>query len=40
MASVIHGFIYNVEAFKELGVTVPGTIPEFMALLIELEGGR
>ena len=41
MASVIHGFIYNVEAFKELGVRVPGTIPEFMALLkkIEDDGG-
>jgi raffinose/stachyose/melibiose transport system substrate-binding protein len=41
MASVIHGFIYNVEAFQELGVTAPGTIPEFMALLkkIEDDGG-
>jgi raffinose/stachyose/melibiose transport system substrate-binding protein len=41
MASVIHGFIYNVEAFEELGVTAPATIPEFMALLkkIEDDGG-
>lgn len=33
MASVIHGFIYNKEIFSELGLSVPNTIPEFMAVL-------
>ena len=33
MASVIHGFIYNKEIFEELGLSVPKTIPEFMATL-------
>lgn len=33
MASVIHGFIYNKDAFKELGVEVPGTEAEFFAAL-------
>ena len=28
MASVIHGFIYNKEAFEEVGVEVPGTVDE------------
>ena len=33
MASVIHGFIYNVEAFEEVGVEVPTTEDEFFAAL-------
>ena len=37
MASVIHGFIYNKEAFEELGLEIPGTIPEFMATLAKIE---
>ena len=37
MASVIHGFIYNKEAFEELGLEIPATIPEFMATLAKIE---
>ncbi len=33
MASVIHGFMYNKDIFKELGLSVPKTIPEFMDVL-------
>lgn len=33
MASVIHGFIYNKDAFAELGLTVPATEEEFFAVL-------
>ncbi|MEP1613706.1 MAG: ABC transporter substrate-binding protein [Roseobacter sp.] len=33
MASVIHGFIYNKEAFEEVGVEVPQTEEEFFAAL-------
>ncbi|RVT85594.1 carbohydrate ABC transporter substrate-binding protein [Rhodobacteraceae bacterium CCMM004] len=33
MASVIHGFIYNKEAFEEVGVEVPQTEDEFFAVL-------
>lgn len=33
MASVIHGFIYNAEAFEEVGVEVPTTEAEFFAVL-------
>lgn len=33
MASVIHGFIYNKEAFEEVGVEVPATEAEFFAAL-------
>ena len=33
MASVIHGFIYNKEAFEEVGVEVPKTREEFYAAL-------
>ncbi len=33
MASVIHGFIYNKEAFAEVGVEVPTTEAEFFAAL-------
>ncbi len=37
MASVIHGFIYNKEAFTELGIEPPKTIPEFMAALKKIQ---
>lgn len=37
MASVIHGFIYNKEAFEELGLQPPKTTPEFMAMLQKIE---
>ena len=33
MASVIHGFIYNKDAFAELGLEVPTTEDEFFAVL-------
>ncbi len=33
MASVIHGFIYNKDAFAEVGVEVPTTVDEFYATL-------
>ena len=33
MASVIHGFIYNKDAFAELGIDVPETEEEFFAAL-------
>ncbi|HLA43916.1 MAG TPA: ABC transporter substrate-binding protein, partial [Aggregatilineales bacterium] len=33
MASVIHGFIYNADAFAELGLEEPTTIDEFYAVL-------
>ncbi len=33
MASVLHGFFYNVDMFEENGWEVPETVDEFMALL-------
>ncbi len=33
MASVIHGFIYNKEAFEEVGVEVPNTVDDFFNVL-------
>ncbi|WP_299706657.1 ABC transporter substrate-binding protein [uncultured Tateyamaria sp.] len=41
MASVIHGFIYNKDAFEELGLSVPETEAEFFAALdaIKEDGG-
>ena len=33
MASVIHGFMYNKQAFDELGLSVPETEEEFLAVL-------
>ncbi len=33
MASVIHGFIYNKDAFAELGLEEPKTVDEFFAVL-------
>lgn len=37
MASVIHGFIYNKEAFEEVGVEVPTTREEFYAVLDKIK---
>ncbi len=38
MASVIHGFIYNKQAFEDLGVTsTPKTVAEFHALLDQIK---
>lgn len=37
MASVIHGFIYNKDAFAELGVEVPTTEAEFFAALDKIK---
>ncbi|MFC6489992.1 ABC transporter substrate-binding protein [Nitratireductor sp. GCM10026969] len=37
MASVIHGFIYNKDAFAELGLEPPETEEEFFALLDEIK---
>ncbi|MYH59274.1 MAG: carbohydrate ABC transporter substrate-binding protein [Boseongicola sp. SB0675_bin_26] len=41
MASVIHGFIYNADAFEELGIEVPTTEAGFFAALdkIKEDGG-
>jgi len=40
-ASVIHGFIYNADAFEEVGVEVPETVDDFFAALdaFEEDGG-
>ncbi len=40
MASVIHGFIYNKDAFAKVGVEVPKTVDQFFAVLdkIKAEG--
>jgi raffinose/stachyose/melibiose transport system substrate-binding protein len=37
MASVIHGFIYNAEAFDELGLEEPETVEEFFDLLEAIQ---
>jgi raffinose/stachyose/melibiose transport system substrate-binding protein len=37
MASVIHGFIYNKAIFKELGLSVPKTEKEFLAVLDKIK---
>ncbi|WP_111430624.1 ABC transporter substrate-binding protein [Rhodobacteraceae bacterium DSL-40] len=37
MASVIHGFIYNKEAFAELGLEPPATVDEFFAVLDKIK---
>ncbi|MEM9524570.1 MAG: ABC transporter substrate-binding protein [Pseudomonadota bacterium] len=37
MASVIHGFIYNKDAFEELGIEVPTTETEFFAVLDKIK---
>ncbi|NEX46452.1 ABC transporter substrate-binding protein [Pseudotabrizicola algicola] len=37
MASVIHGFIYNADAFAELGIEVPATEAEFFAALDKIK---
>ena len=41
MASVIHGFIYNADAFAEVGIDVPETEDEFFSALAKIkEDGR
>jgi raffinose/stachyose/melibiose transport system substrate-binding protein len=37
MASVIHGFIYNADAFQQLGITPPATEAEFFAALDKIK---
>ncbi len=37
MASVIHGFIYNKDAFDELGISVPETEADFFAALDKIK---
>ena len=37
MASVIHGFIYNKDAFAELGIEPPTTVEEFHAVLDRIK---
>ncbi|MCM5551609.1 ABC transporter substrate-binding protein [Pleomorphomonas sp. NRK KF1] len=37
MASVIHGFIYNKEAFEKVGAEVPKTVDQFFAVLDKLK---
>ncbi len=37
MASVIHGFIYNADAFKQLGLTPPKTEAEFFQVLEKIK---
>ena len=37
MASVIHGFIYNKDAFEKLGIAVPATEEEFFAALDKIK---
>ncbi|MBU2361036.1 MAG: ABC transporter substrate-binding protein [Alphaproteobacteria bacterium] len=37
MASVIHGFIYNKDAFAELGLDVPKTADDFFAVLDKIK---
>lgn len=37
MASVIHGFIYNADAFAQLGITPPATEDEFFAALDKIK---
>ncbi len=37
MASVIHGFIYNKDAFEQLGITPPATEDEFFAMLDKIK---
>ena len=37
MASVIHGFIYNKDAFDKLGISVPATEAEFFAALDKIK---
>ncbi len=37
MASVIHGFIYNKDAFDKLGIKPPETVDEFFAMLDKIK---
>ena len=38
VASVIHGFLYNREVFRELGLDPPRTVAEFFAVLDRIRG--
>jgi raffinose/stachyose/melibiose transport system substrate-binding protein len=37
MAAVIHGFIYNADAFRKLGLTAPATVHQFFSVLNKLK---
>lgn len=37
MASVLHGFMYNMDAFEQLGLEVPTTEAEFFAVLDKIK---
>jgi raffinose/stachyose/melibiose transport system substrate-binding protein len=37
MASVLHGFIYNKDAFAKLGIAVPATTDQFFAALAKIK---
>lgn len=37
MAAVIHGFMYNKEAFAKLGLTPPATVDQFFAVLAKIK---
>lgn len=37
MASVLHGFMYNIDAFEQLGLQVPTTEAEFFAVLDKIK---
>jgi raffinose/stachyose/melibiose transport system substrate-binding protein len=37
MAAVIHGFIYNKDAFDKLGLKAPKTVPQFFAVLDRIK---
>ena len=37
MSSVIHGFLYNKKIFQELGLSVPKTEQEFLAVLDKIK---
>jgi raffinose/stachyose/melibiose transport system substrate-binding protein len=37
MASVIHGFMYNIDAFEKLGIAIPATEEEFFAALDKIK---
>ncbi len=39
-AAVIHGFLYNKDVFKELGLTVPKTEKDFLAVLDKIKASQ
>lgn len=40
LASVIHGFIYNKNIFKELNLEIPKTVDEFLAVLKKVQESK